>query len=308
MGRAPRRITARSLGRPPGRCGARTGCDPRRGLVAAHRYRSGQTGHGSRRPRSRCGPQRRTLVPSTTSTTVPCVFSPLSTNQTRQSARTSSGCPRTSSADRCGAPSGWLRSPSADCCARDCSPNPPSFSLPATLTVGGSFDGLAVNWGLPAESSARPDSGTAIGTEAPSDASAFRWNSLDVGSPFDHAKAGIIYIARHLPTPGRDGLSPVYLDEIAELVEAAGGRALGLFSSMRAAKAASEAMRERLDTPILCQGDDATGTLVKAFAKDEPTSLFGTLSLWAGRRCSGSVTEPRHLGPDSVPGARTTHC
>ncbi|AUS33024.1 ATP-dependent DNA helicase [Rhodococcus qingshengii] len=152
----------------------------------------------------------------------------------------------------------------------------------ATLTVGGSFDGLAVNWGLPAESSARPDSGTAIGTEAPSDASAFRWNSLDVGSPFDHAKAGIIYIARHLPTPGRDGLSPVYLDEIAELVEAAGGRALGLFSSMRAAKAASEAMRERLDTPILCQGDDATGTLVKAFAKDEPTSLFGTLSLWQG--------------------------
>lgn len=51
---------------------------------------------------------------------------------------------------------------------------------------------------------------------------------------------------------------------------------------MRAAKAASEAMRERLDTPILCQGDDATGTLVKAFAKDEPTSLFGTLSLWQG--------------------------
>ncbi|MEV0948553.1 ATP-dependent DNA helicase [Rhodococcus sp. NPDC049939] len=152
----------------------------------------------------------------------------------------------------------------------------------ATLTVGGAFDGLAVNWGLPAESSAVIDPAMATGHEAPSDSGTLKWNSLDVGSPFDHARAGIIYIAKHLPSPGRDGLAPSYLDEIAELVEAAGGRTLGLFSSMRAAKAASEAMRDRLDTPILCQGDDATGTLVRAFAADESTSLFGTLSLWQG--------------------------
>ncbi|MGI9210124.1 MAG: ATP-dependent DNA helicase, partial [Rhodococcus sp. (in: high G+C Gram-positive bacteria)] len=65
-------------------------------------------------------------------------------------------------------------------------------------------------------------------------------------------------------------------------VTAAGGRTLGLFSSMRAAKADAEALRERVDTPILCQGDDATGALVEKFAADEPTSLFGTLSLWQG--------------------------
>ncbi len=152
----------------------------------------------------------------------------------------------------------------------------------ATLTVGGSFDGLAVNWGLPPESPSRSDTATAIGKEAPSDSGALHWNSLDVGSPFDHAKSGIMYIARHLPPPGRDGLSPVFLDEIEELVTAAGGRTLGLFSSMRAAKAAAEAMRDRLDVPVLCQGDDATGTLVKRFAEDEPTTLFGTLSLWQG--------------------------
>ncbi|MEU2006573.1 ATP-dependent DNA helicase [Rhodococcus sp. NPDC019627] len=152
----------------------------------------------------------------------------------------------------------------------------------ATLTVGGSFDGLAVNWGLPAESSVVIDPALATGTEAPSDAGTLKWNALDVGSPFDHARAGILYIAKHLPPPGRDGLVPSYLDEIAELVAAAGGRTLGLFSSMRAAKAAAEAMRERLDTPVLCQGDDSTGALVRAFAGDEPTSLFGTLSLWQG--------------------------
>ena len=75
---------------------------------------------------------------------------------------------------------------------------------------------------------------------------------------------------------------PRHLDEIAGLVEAAGGRTLGLFSSTRAAKQATEALRGRLDTPLLCQGDDSTMLLVKKFAEDEATSLFGTLSLWQG--------------------------
>ncbi|WP_420752993.1 ATP-dependent DNA helicase, partial [Rhodococcus sp. O3] len=152
----------------------------------------------------------------------------------------------------------------------------------ATLTVGGSFGGLAVNWGLPPQAPTRSDTGAASGLEPPSDDGDLKWNALDVGSPFDHAKAGIMYIAKHLPTPGRDGLSPAYLDEITELITAAGGRTLGLFSSMRAAKAATEAVRERLGTPVLCQGDDATGALVEQFAADEETSLFGTLSLWQG--------------------------
>src|SRR5690606_32938565 len=60
------------------------------------------------------------------------------------------------------------------------------------------------------------------------------------------------------------------------------GRTLGLFSSMRAAKAATEALRSRLKTPILCQGEDSTGALVRKFADDPETSLFGTLSLWQG--------------------------
>ncbi|WP_067175783.1 ATP-dependent DNA helicase [Microtetraspora niveoalba] len=129
----------------------------------------------------------------------------------------------------------------------------------ATLALGGSFDGMARQWG--------------IGDD---------WTGLDVGSPFDHPRSGILYVAKHLPQPGRDGLPEAYLDEIAELIEAAGGRTLGLFSSMRAAKAATEALRERLDVPLLCQGDDSTSLLVKQFAADPATCLFGTLSLWQG--------------------------
>ncbi|MBL1078109.1 ATP-dependent DNA helicase [Nocardia sp. 2] len=152
----------------------------------------------------------------------------------------------------------------------------------ATLQIGGSFDNLAVTWGLPPQSPNKVDPALATGKEAPSDTGAIRWNSVDVGSPFDHAKSGILYVAKHLPAPGRDGLPQSYLDEIERLILAAGGRTLGLFSSMRAAKAATEILRERLDTPVLCQGDDATGALVKKFAADPETSLFGTLSLWQG--------------------------
>ncbi|MGB6889630.1 MAG: ATP-dependent DNA helicase [Mycobacterium sp.] len=138
----------------------------------------------------------------------------------------------------------------------------------ATLTVGGTFDAMASAWGL---------------ADGP------KWQGLDVGSPFDHAKAGILYIAAHLPPPGRDGAgADDQLDEIAGLIEACGGRTLGLFSSMRAAKAAAESMRQRLDTPVLCQGEDGTAALVERFAADPQTSLFGTLSLWQGVDVPGS--------------------
>ncbi|MCA4726383.1 ATP-dependent DNA helicase [Mycolicibacterium fortuitum] len=139
----------------------------------------------------------------------------------------------------------------------------------ATLTLGGNFDAMARNWGLGGFSedgeSAKPG-----------------WRGLDVGSPFDHAKSAILYVAKHLPPPGRDGTDTRTLDEIEGLITAAGGRTLGLFSSMRAAKAATEVMRERLSTPVLCQGEDTTSTLVQKFSDDPETSLFGTLSLWQG--------------------------
>lgn len=132
----------------------------------------------------------------------------------------------------------------------------------ATLTVGGSFTAMAADWGLTGDT---------------------RWRGLDVGSPFDYPKSGILYVAAHLPPPGRDGTgSTEQLEEMAGLIGACGGRTLGLFSSIRAARAAAEEMRSRLDTPVLCQGEDATAALVEQFAADQHTSLFGTLSLWQG--------------------------
>jgi ATP-dependent DNA helicase DinG len=143
----------------------------------------------------------------------------------------------------------------------------------ATMQLGGSFDAVARSVGL-------------VGDEAP----AFR--SLDVGSPFDYGRQAILYVAQDLPPPGRDGLRPEALNALAELMTAAGGRTLGLFSSRRAAEEAAEELRARLpDFPLLCQGDDVVATLIRRFADEERTSLFGTLSLWQGIDVPGGACQ-----------------
>ncbi|MCT1563731.1 ATP-dependent DNA helicase [Corynebacterium glucuronolyticum] len=130
----------------------------------------------------------------------------------------------------------------------------------ATLALGGKFDAMARAWGL---------------TDLP-------WDSLDVGTPFDTQGSAIMYLSKHLPPPGRDGLTDELLDELEHLILAAGGRTLGLFSSKRAAVEATEALRPRLPFDIYCQGDDAIGALIEQFAANENSCLFGTLSLWQG--------------------------
>ena len=166
----------------------------------------------------------------------------------------------------------------------------------ATLALGGSFEPLARQWGLPPPPPAAAGSaGRAQGAEAaggagganaaggaPGMPAGLAWSGLDVGSPFDHPRSGILYVARHLPPPGRDGLPESYLTELRELIDAAGGRTLGLFSSMRAAKQAADELRGQVSQPLLCQGDDATAELVRQFIEDEASCLFGTLSLWQG--------------------------
>ncbi len=145
----------------------------------------------------------------------------------------------------------------------------------ATLELGGSFDAVAGTLGL-------------RGAGAPA------YTGLDVGSPFDYPQQAIAYVASHLPTLGREGAGPKVFDEIEALVRAAGGRTLGLFSSRRAAEAATEEMRKRLkgaDIEVLCQGDDQTPTLVRQFASKASTCLFGTMSLWQGVDVPGSACQ-----------------
>jgi ATP-dependent DNA helicase DinG len=163
----------------------------------------------------------------------------------------------------------------------------------ATLKLGGDFNGVAASLGLGPEGAAAPGTGASKGSAegaagAGEDGAAGNaadepvWRGVDVGSPFDYRRQGILYVARHLAQPGREGSREDMLTELAELIEAAGGRTLGLFSSMRGAQAAAEALRERLDHPILLQGEETLGELIRTFAAQPRTCLFGTLSLWQG--------------------------
>ena len=118
------------------------------------------------------------------------------------------------------------------------------------------------------------------------------WRGLDVGTPFDYRRQGIVYVARNLPKPGRDGLGEEVLAEIAELVWAAGGRTLGLFSSRRAAEAAAVFVRKQLPKmTILCQGDAQLPELTRRFVEQQDASLFGTLSLWQGLDVPGTTCQ-----------------
>ncbi len=155
----------------------------------------------------------------------------------------------------------------------------PVIATSATLTVGNSFNSLAKSIGF------------MVGEDLSAELSEGELDPgnvkmLDVGSPFDFANQGVLYMPKHLPEPGRDGPSIEVLTELGELIDAAGGRTLALFYSWRGVEAADAHLRKvlaELPIKIITQKrGDAVGPLVSRFAKDETSVLLGTMSLWQG--------------------------
>jgi ATP-dependent DNA helicase DinG len=174
----------------------------------------------------------------------------------------------------------------------------------ATLTLGGSFRHTAAQLGLTWLA------GAAVGEDAPphdgretaavdealsgdDEQPAPRWRHLDVGSPFDYGRQSQLWVASDLPDPGRQPVSWAEAVDalLVELVQAAGGRTLGLFSSTAAAARAAAAVRAATDLPVLLQGDDSAGALQHRFAADARTCLFGTRSFWQGVDTPGSACQ-----------------
>jgi ATP-dependent DNA helicase DinG len=155
----------------------------------------------------------------------------------------------------------------------------PVIATSATLSVGNSMDAMARSIGFTVGGD--EDATTEDGDIDPSNVA-----MLDVGSPFDFANQGVLYLPKHLPEPGRDGVHPDVLEELGELIDAAGGRTLALFSSWRGVEAADLHLRKvlaELPIKIITQKrGDAVGPLVERFAKDETSVLLGTMSLWQG--------------------------
>jgi ATP-dependent DNA helicase DinG len=155
----------------------------------------------------------------------------------------------------------------------------PVIATSATLSVGNSMDAMARSIGFTVGGD--EDSSSDDGDIDPSNVA-----MLDVGSPFDFANQGVLYLPKHLPEPGREGVHPDVLEELGELIDAAGGRTLALFSSWRGVEAADLHLRKvlaELPIKIITQKrGDAVGPLVERFAKDETSVLLGTMSLWQG--------------------------
>ena len=162
----------------------------------------------------------------------------------------------------------------------------PVIATSATLTVGNGFDAMARNIGFLVDEDADVD----VDEERIDPGNV---QMLDVGSPFDFASQGMLYLPKHLPEPGRDGPSSAALTELGELIDAAGGRTLALFSSWRGVEAADAHLRKvlaELPIKIITQKrGDVVGPLVERFAADETSILLGTMSLWQGVDVPGSA-------------------
>jgi len=156
----------------------------------------------------------------------------------------------------------------------------PVIATSATLSVGKSFNSIAESIGFLVGKDFEDDE-FEKGEIDPANL-----QMLDVGSPFDFANQGMLYLPRDIPEPGRDGPSKEALEELAELIDAAGGRTLALFSSWRGVEMADEYLRKVLkELPIAIitqKRGDSVGSLVEKFAADQTSILLGTISLWQG--------------------------
>jgi len=112
---------------------------------------------------------------------------------------------------------------------------------------------------------------------------------LSVDSPFDYQEQALLYCATDLPDPRDASFPDAAQAELEELIRAAGGRTLALFTSWRAMRAAAEALAPVLPWRVLTQEDLPKPALLKAFAEDETSCLFATMSFWQGVDVPGTA-------------------
>ena len=112
---------------------------------------------------------------------------------------------------------------------------------------------------------------------------AFPTEELNVGSPFDYRSHALLYVARHLPDRRAAGAEEALHEELAQLLEAAGGRTLALFTSRRATEAAAAALAPELPYTLLLAGRSARrAACSRSSPRDETSCLFATMGFWQG--------------------------
>jgi len=108
-------------------------------------------------------------------------------------------------------------------------------------------------------------------------------NPLRIESPFNYVKQSLIYCP-DMPDPRKDTANwqDLVLVETEKLISLAGGRTLCLFTSRNEMQRVTREMRTRFDLPIFMQGDRSAKELLREFAADETSCLFGTRTFFQG--------------------------
>ena len=133
----------------------------------------------------------------------------------------------------------------------------------ATLAVGRDFSLYAGSLGL-------------------DDASTGCWDS-----PFDYAAQALLCVPEGLPEPNTTAHTDAVVDAALPVIEAAGGRAFLLFTTLRALANARERLAEALDQrglafPLLVQGEGSKTELLERFRRLGNAVLLGSASFWEG--------------------------
>ena len=110
--------------------------------------------------------------------------------------------------------------------------------------------------------------------------------TIELGSPFDHASQVKLYVERDMPDPRDGGYLRALGDMIVRHVVDTGGGAFVLFTSFRTLHDAADETRGRLEDHghrLWVQGRDGSRTeILDRFREDEASVLFGTTSFWQG--------------------------
>ena len=106
-------------------------------------------------------------------------------------------------------------------------------------------------------------------------------------SPFDYGRQGLLYVPQNLPQPNSPDYTDAVIDAALPVIEAAGGRAFLLCTTIRAVNRAAERLRaefeaRHLNFPLMVQGDAGRTELLDRFRAAGNAVLIGSQSFWEG--------------------------
>ena len=106
-------------------------------------------------------------------------------------------------------------------------------------------------------------------------------------SPFDYGQQAVLYAPSGLPDPNSYDYTEAVVKAAFPVVEASGGRAFFLCTSLRAMRRTHELLAEALeraglDLPLLIQGEGGKNELLERFRRLGNAILVGSQSFWEG--------------------------